>query len=254
MSNQDYIEQIRTYIRELPLAPLDSNQPQVYNPKASAFADQEEGAAVDAGSLVSFVSGLTTVHKSDVLNSTLLAQLAASKAFDRFKQTRQWYEKYSEVLAQVGWVVPTFAYREYSPSGASLQLSDAILDILSAIATGDEIKIVQATLTSLKDNPSSQGPLTLFENQSYPENVGTFQILPVGEDDGEVVMVLTALEFRSEKHVTRFLWFSWTRTTVKLFQSAQKSVLNEDVYKLVRQEVIEKLGDRASQYIKDLEI
>lgn len=254
MSNQDYTEQIRNYIRELPLAPLDSTQPHVYDPKASAFADDKEGAAVDAGSLVSFVSGLTAVHKSDVLNSTLLAQLAASKAFDRFKQTRQWYEKYCEVLAQVGWVVPTFAYREYSPSGASLQLSDAILDILSAIATGDEIKIVQATLTSLKDNPSSQGPLTLFENQSYPENVGTFQILPVGEDDGEVVMVLTALEFRSEKHVTRFLWFSWTTTTVKLFQSAQKSVLNEDVYKLVRQEVIEKLGDRASQYIKDLEI
>ncbi|MBV8215814.1 MAG: hypothetical protein JOZ08_21565 [Verrucomicrobia bacterium] len=254
MNKQAYIEQIKKYIKELPLAPLDSSQPFVYNPKASAFAAGEEGAAVDAGSLVSFVSGLTVLHKSDVLNSTLLAQLAASKAFDRFKQTRDWYGKYCEVLAQVGWVVPTFAYREYSPSGDSLQLSDAVLDILSAIATGDEMKIVQATLTSLRDKPGNTGPLTLFENQSFPENVGTFQILPVGEDDGQLVMVLTALEFKSEKHVTRFLWFSWTRTTVKLFQSAQKSVLNEDVYKQVRQEVIDKLGDRASQYIKDLEI
>lgn len=254
MNKQHKIDQIKKYIAELPIAPADAKLPHIYNPKATAFADKEEGASVDAGSLVSFVSGLTALHKSDVLNSTLLAQLAANKAFDRFKMTREWYGKYCEVLAQVGWVVPTFAYREYSPSGASLQLSDAVLDILSAIATGDEMKIVEATLKSLRDNPSNEGPLTLFDSQSYPENIGTFQILPVGEDDGNVVMVLTALEFKAEKHVTRFLWFSWTSTSVKLFQSAQKSVLNEDVYGQVRAEVIKKLGDRASQYIKDIEI
>jgi hypothetical protein len=247
-------EQVKAFVSQLELPEIDRQAPKLYNAKAPAFQDGTEGAATDAGSLVSFVSGLTAQHKSDVLNSTLLAQLAATKQYDRFKQTRLWYDFYVQVLAQVGWVVPAFAYREYSPSGASLVLSDAILDILSAIATGNEIAILKATLTSLKDKSSNEGPLVLFDQQSFPENLGTFQIFPVGEDDGQLVMALSAMEFRADKHVTRFLWWTWTTTTVKLFQSAQKAVLNEDVYGQVRAEVIKKLGDRAAQFIKDIEI
>lgn len=253
-TNQRVIAQVKRYILELELPHADHTAPMLFNPKASAFQDETEGAAVDAGSLVSFVSGLTALHKSDVLNSTLLAQLAADKKHNRFKETRAWYDFYISTLAQVGWVNPAFAFRKYSPSGGSLVLSDAILEILNTIATGSEMDILKATLNSLKDNPGNEEPLTIFSQQSYPENLGVFQILPVGEDDGEVVMAQAVMDFRSEKHVTRFLWFTWASTSVELFQSAQKAVLNEDLYSQVRQEVINKLGDRAKQFIKDIEI
>lgn len=254
MDKTQVTEQIKSYIRSIELPSPDARLQSVYNPRAKAFQDNTEGAAVNAGSLVSFVSGLTAQHKSDVLNSTLLAQLAANKKYDRYNQTRQWYDFYVSVLAQVGWVVPAFAYRQYSPSGSSLVVSDAVLAILSAVATGSEVDILRTTLESLKNNPNNEGPLVLFDQQSFPENLGTFQIFPVGEDDGQVVMALAAMEFKAQKHVTRFLWFTWESTSTQLFQSAQKAVLNEDVYGRVRQEVINKLGDRASQYIKDIEI
>ncbi|MDK2123372.1 hypothetical protein [Parachitinimonas caeni] len=242
------------YIQALELPEFDSANLATASTPLRVAQGEDAGAAVAAGSLVSFVSGLTEQHKNDVLNSTLLAQLAASKAYDRFKQTKLWYDKYVEVLAQVGWVVPAFAFRDYRPSGTSLVLSDAVLEILSAIATGDEMKILRAALTSLREDPKNEGPLHLFDSQSFPDNIGTFQIMPVGEDDGQVVMALAAMDFKSTKHVTRFLWFSWTSSSVKLVQSAQKCVLNEHIYGRVRQQVIDKLAGRASEYIKDIEI
>jgi len=242
------------FLSQLELPEVDTSLATVFRPEAAAFKAGTEGAAANAGSLVSFVSGLTEIHKSDVLNSTLLAQLAASKQHDRFKDTMNWYNFYIGVLAQVGWTIPAFAFRDYSPSGASLVLSDAVLDILSAVATGDEMNILRATLSSLRDKPGNEGPLTLFDQQSFPENIGTFQIFPVAEDDGQLVMAMSAMQFNAQKHVTRFLWWSWTSTSVKLQQSAQKAVLNEDLYRQVRQQVIDKLGDRARQFIKDIEI
>lgn len=254
MIKQQVADNVTTYLKQLELPEVDTSLPALFRQEAAVFKDDTQGAAVNAGSLVSFVSGLTEKHKSDVLNSTLLAQLAASKQYDRFKNTMSWYNFYIQVLAQVGWNIPAFAFRDYSPSGSSLVLSDAVLDILNAVATGSEMDILRATLGSLKDKPGNEGPLTLFDQQSFPENVGTFQIFPVSEDDGQVVMAMSAMQFNSEKHVTRFLWWSWTRTSVRLQQSAQKAVLNEDLYGKVRQQVIDKLGDRASQFIKDIEI
>ncbi|HKV10701.1 MAG TPA: hypothetical protein VJ725_21350 [Thermoanaerobaculia bacterium] len=254
MFRKQLSNQVMRYLDQLELPEVDTSLAATFRPEAAAFKDDTEGSAVNAGSLVSFVSGLTEIHKNDVLNSTLLAQLAASKQHDRFKDTMRWYNFYISVLAQVGWTMPAFAFRDYSPSGSSLVLSDAIIDILSAVATGNEMEILKASLGSLRDNPKNEGPLTLFDQQSFPENVGTFQIFPVAEDDGQLVMAMSAMQFNAEKHVTKFLWWSWTKTSVRLQQSAQKAVLNEDLYKRVRQQVIDKLGDRASQFIKDIEI
>jgi len=251
MTNANKIDQIKKYIGELEL-PTTGRASTTRGP--SLVLTEDASAAVNAGSLTSFVSGITPTHKSDVLNSTLLAQLAANKQYNRFSQTMQWYDFYVSVLAQVGWVIPAFAFRQYQPSGKSLELSSAVLEILGAIATGNELAILAATLKSLNQNSSNENALTLFDQQSFPENIGTFQVFPVGEDDGQVVMALSAMQFRSEKHVTRFLWFSWTNTSVYLSQSAQKAILNEEVYGKVRQSVIEKLGNRAEEFIKGIEI
>src|SRR4051812_11931927 len=61
-------------------------------------------AAVDAGSVLSFVSGVGESEKSDILFSVQLAQRAADAKCDRFAETKDWYGKYNEVLEAVGWM------------------------------------------------------------------------------------------------------------------------------------------------------
>jgi hypothetical protein len=74
-------------------------------PHAMRGAPQTSGksAQVNAGSLVSFVEGLNGQDKTDVMNSTLLAQLSANEAFDRFEKPLHWFRVYSDVLRSVGW-------------------------------------------------------------------------------------------------------------------------------------------------------
>src|ERR1043166_957342 len=65
---------------------------------------QAASANVDAASLVTFTDGVSGQQKEDVLNSTLLAQLAANRKHDRERDTVGWYGLYRTVLEQGGWI------------------------------------------------------------------------------------------------------------------------------------------------------
>lgn len=60
-------------------------------------------AYVAAASVVAFADGVGGQQKEDLLNSTLLAQLAANKKHDREKDAINWYRFYRSVLQHLGW-------------------------------------------------------------------------------------------------------------------------------------------------------
>ncbi|NJN74880.1 MAG: hypothetical protein HC799_19910 [Limnothrix sp. RL_2_0] len=135
MITQD-ISQLQAYVQSLELAAPDASLQDIHLSGFSLLQDKDkETGYVNAGSLVSFVAGVSTEHQNDVLNSTLLAQLAANKKFDREKDTEQWYKFYREVLENVGWVIQEFDFQRYAPSGATFEMNKVVLDILAAIAT-----------------------------------------------------------------------------------------------------------------------
>lgn len=82
-----------SYVRELKIpSPGDA---------IVAAADSGDQGFVVGGSLVAFLTDVTKRQHSDVLCSTLLAQLSADYWYERQYQTSQWYNKYVEVLAIV---------------------------------------------------------------------------------------------------------------------------------------------------------
>jgi hypothetical protein len=99
------LEQTPDFVESLALEALGSER--LWRSGASAaLADpgpQPHSAYVAAASVVSFVDGVTGQQKEDLLNSTLLAQLAANHRFDREKDTLNWYGAYRTVLWGVGW-------------------------------------------------------------------------------------------------------------------------------------------------------
>src|SRR3569832_920920 len=72
---------------------------------APTIKDGEQSTFIAGGSVVSFASGVSGQNQKDVLNSTLLAQLACDKQYDREKQITEWYKFYHSILENVGWVV-----------------------------------------------------------------------------------------------------------------------------------------------------
>ena len=101
--------------------------------KFKAATNGARSGYVNDGSLVSFVAGVDKQFQEDVLNSTLLAQLAANKKFDREQDSRNWYTFYKTVLENVGWTLQGFGFTQFNVSGGSFSCDKAVLEILTAI-------------------------------------------------------------------------------------------------------------------------
>lgn len=217
--------------------------------------DNEASAQVNAGSLTSFTERLTGLNKSDVQNSTLLAQLAANKAINRFEDPIGWYKFYTDVLGNIGWNQPAFAFDTYTSGGTTVNLDKAVLNILSAIATADEIAMVEATMQALESLGDDSDQMNIWDSNASNANNGNFQIFPVDRlANGDVVMVLAGMEFNATKSRKNFLWWSWSSSSIKIERAANKFVLNEDIYSQIRKDVIAKLGDSAATYVAGIEI
>ncbi len=244
------------YIKSLEIAE-PSDQIRELDLSGAAAAEDHDGEAsgyVADGSLVSFVSDVGTQAQQDVLNSTLLAQLAANKKYDRFEDTENWYKMYVEVLGKIGWVIESFDFQKYSKSGDTVRVQDVVIKLLGAIATQNGMAIFGETLEALEALSDDDGRLVLFDSQGEDLGKGNFQAGIANETNGVVSFSVGAFHFTSEEHTTRFLWFGYSSTRMKLFQSNQQATLNESVYDQVRKAVIDKLGDSAETYIGDLEI
>ena len=207
---------------------------------------------VDEGSLVCFTSDVHSQQKEDVLESTLLAQLAANKKYDRFADPKNWYKFYNKVLEEVGWVAQGFEpFVEYITNlPDAFKISDVVLELYSGVL-GDEMeKVVKDTIGSLEQ--STQG-LTLLDSSGSSEKNGNFQILPCTVDkSNQVSVAFLGFYFNSSKILRDFFFEKVKKSDVHLFKSDQVFTLNEDQYSQVREEVKKKLGERVKKYVNNL--
>lgn len=253
MKNVSIVKEVRdrdSYIKSLKLAaPSESEIRELF------VNDAESSANSVAGSTVSFVTGFPKLQKYDVLNSTLLAQLAANYAFDRESETEDWYRKYTEVLENVGWVLQGFSFAKYNSASTTFTMDKVVLNIIAAIATGGQLAVVSATLKALSEAGEDDKALTLLDTNGSSGPAGNFQISGATVDvDLNVSMTLGAFYFKSTEHKSRFLFWSWKSTEVNMYYSAQSVTLNDQIYAMVRQAVIEKLGSNAQKYVADINI
>lgn len=218
------------------------------------LAENPRTAYIDAGSAISFVAGVSQQSQSDCLNSTLLAQLAANRQYDREKDTVNWYNFYKTVLENVGWAIQNFTFLKYNASGASFTMDQVVLDLIAAIATQDEIAALQATISAMRALSNGDGRLVLFESSSHSASQGNFQIATANEYGGALSMRVAASYFSTQQSVTNVLWFSFSSSSTSLYNGAQTMTLDKQVYQQVRQAIIQKLGDNARNFVKNLPI
>lgn len=211
-------------------------------------------AFVDKGSVVSFVAGVSGQNREDVLNSTLLAQLAADKKHNRETEVMDWYAYYTSVLGKVGWVSQGFNWQKYTSKKMSFTMDEAVLDIAAAALTGQEELVVAAALDALRNLPKKDGRLQLFNHSASSDKEGNFQISVCTETDGAVAMKTMAFYFSADQSSTDVLFFNFSAASTTLSQATDAQTLNSDIYAQVRAAVITKLGDNAKNFVLDLDI
>jgi hypothetical protein len=223
-------------------------------PGAQEAIDPELRAAVNAGTILSFVAGLEPGEKSDVLYSTQLAHRAASAKHDRFDATAEWYRAYADVLGRLGWAGEAFAFEQRRSASGDLSMDRAALDAVLAIAGGNQLPVLVKTLEAVKKLGDGAAPLRLFELQALSGHSGNFQIGEVQKaTNGALSLALGAFHFRAKNERRGVLFWKWGVEEVAFWTGAQKLTLNGDFYAKHRAAVIARLAD-ANDYIAALEI
>lgn len=200
-----------------------------------------------AGNLVStFLDGIKGQNLFDVMNGTLFAQLAANARFDRADDPINWAKFYSKVLEMLGWIVPEFTFFKLRSGGVRFSMDSAVLKVLRALLTQDQLTLVEAGFEALQGLSSDDRRLQIFRRNSVEQNHGTFQVGSVGESANGIVQMKTSpFHFQTNESVTDVLWFSFNSGSTNVEASRTTFVLNGQVYSRVRDTVINRLGSNA---------
>jgi hypothetical protein len=212
-------------------------------------------AAVDAGSVLSFVSGVDANEKADILFSVQLAQRAANAAVDRYAQTRAWYSKYNEVLEAVGWATEQYAFAAHKQAEGDFRMDKEALAVVAAIATGNQLQVLTASISALEELAAGDGAIMLFDTHAAADLSGNFQIGAVQKGtNGSLSMALGAFYFHTTDQRSKFLFFQWGGNDVNFWTAATKMTFNRAIYDKLRDTVEDKLGKKALDFISKLDI
>jgi hypothetical protein len=217
--------------------------------------EQPATGAVDGNIIASFVDGVTGMQKNDVLNACLLAQLAANARFARATKPVEWTNHYGTVLMNLAWVVPSLRFANLHTTAQRFTIDQVILKLVRSFLTGDEIAVLTDTMEAMKALETEDRRFRIFERNAKSQSTGNFQVDSVGTSaDGTLSLKLGAYAFETNTTVTNVLWFSFSGNSTSLKTTKSTFVLNEAVYARIRDAIVEKLGNRALDYIGGLEL
>ena len=180
--------------------------------------------------MATFTENVTRQVKRDILNATLLAQLAATKKYDREWRTEDWYREYNRVLGIVGFVIEDFEFDRYSASGSTLSMDEAVLEIIASLATGNEVAVLTATLDAMRKLSNDDKRIGLFDTHGSQSSYGNFQVYPCSQSPNGDVNLGEHSTSKGSKRIPISLFFHWSSSSTKLYKGVQKAVLNTEVY------------------------
>ncbi|KAF8955839.1 hypothetical protein BDZ97DRAFT_1764409 [Flammula alnicola] len=224
----------------------------------STSAGEDATASVGSGQATAFVTGISDQNKKDVMNSTLLAQLAASGRYDRLKQTDKWYDFYKSVLEGLGWDVTNFRFDDHSIGNTAISVDAIVVDFLKTFmdvrspSQPEQLELMTRVIAALEN--SKDPSVNIFTSSSANDHEANFQLGVCSEDRDKNIMFLNAtlIWLDNIKAIGAFAYTTDETITNVLFtkiRSGSASFRNVDkqVYAEVRQTVLEKLGTNAQK-------
>ena len=222
--------------------------------QAPDMTEGVEQSFMNAKSLVSFVSDINGQRRSDVLNSVLLAQLAANKKFPDENQLVDWYKEFVRVLNNLGWAIEAAEFSSFESNSTVFEAENAIISILTAAFGGSFMVVITKTLEAIKGLSDSNGKITAFEKNTHSQSKGAFQIGLATEANGTVTLQMGTFLLTSSNEIRKILFFKSTKDKTKLNYCSRTGTLNEEVYAKIRTQVQDKLGGKITDFIAEIEL
>lgn len=215
----------------------------------------KDQAAVVGSEVVAFASGVTAERREAIINSSLLAQLVATKKVPDRSRIDEWYKEYFEVLANIGWVIQETRFAEYQAQDDNVAAHEAILKVATALlgpATG-ALALVTTTIEALKSMDENSPWITIFSRESQTAKTAHFQISLAEQEAGAPFLVsMMAFGLEAKSKITQVLFVRVRKSEATLKHYSGKVTINTHVLDDVKDELQTKLTAHAAAYVKAL--
>ena len=226
-------------------------------PQPDFIAGKAQAIAVGS-QIAEFSPDITPDFRAAISNSFLLAQLAANRYMEEHPgKHNAWYERYLEVLANVGWIVETEQESRRQIEGDSAEVHQAIIPVLTSIlgtaaaATTVITKILEGLSQMDQDTPW----ITLFDRSSQRASANQFQLSRAAIDlDGRPRISVGCFELDASRSITQVLFFKVSSSGATLNHFGAQLSVNERVFNNVSKVVEQRVQDYVTSYVADIPI
>jgi len=201
--------------------------------------------------------GVSAQSKEDIINSTLLAQFAASAVIRDRADIIGWYGEYFSALQKLGWVMTSQNFQEFQQSGKTVEVHKAILGVLTTVlgSAAAALAVVKSVLDSLSEVGSDNGWLKLFDREAVSTKVARFQLVTAQPTaNGLVNITLLAFSLEAKKKFTQVLFFKLKKSDGSLRFAGGTAAIHEQLLSSVRDALRHKLENVAADFVALIEV
>jgi hypothetical protein len=237
---------------ELPEAP-----PALERTRASfTFSDKKQAVAV-GGQLAEFTEAVSPDLRTAISDGILLAQLAANKATAKSGDVFKWYDKYVEVLQNIGWQLQDFDFRRQQVDNQHVDMHEALIPVIAAML-GPQVaaaSIVLSILQGLQQMDKSRPWITLFDRASQHAHGAKFQVSYVDADaTGQPQIALLCFGIKAQRTITQVLFFKSSEDSAEVKKAEAKLAVSLARLNSAKEALAERVTPFVADFIKNVEI
>lgn len=242
-----------SYIRALD---LPDTGPQFETVRREPWSTDQEAAAVGS-QLVEFAPEVPADLREAIADSILIAQLAANKAAGDAQDVIRWYDKYIEVLQNIGWQLRDVDFQTRKVSDDNASVHKEIIPVLIAMLgpQAAAASIVLSALNGLQAMDKDSPWITIFDRASQQVHGAKLQVSFVQAGaNGDPEISLLALGIRAEKTITQVLFFKFKAQNAELKQASGKMGVSLARLNTAKDLIAQRVTPFVADYVAKLEI
>jgi len=220
--------------------------------------DKDKKQSLVVGSnVVSFTIGVEADVRQAIADSSLFAQLAASKTLGSNSDPVEFFDTYFSNLYRLGWIIQEKNTEAHTYAGRDVDVHEAIIGVITTFLSpvAGAAAAVIAVLNGLHQMNKDAPFITLFNQQSQQGSAGRFQFTYVYPDPTQGLMARAmAFSFKANSVLTQVLFFKVQNIDASLHQSTGSLSIDADAMKALRPQLAKKMNDYRSAFIAGVEL
>jgi hypothetical protein len=219
--------------------------------------DGGPGAVAVGSQLVEFTERVDVAQRNAIADGILLAQLAANKAVAQGGDAFRWYDKYVEVLQNIGWQLREIEFRTATLDDSQAGVHRALIPVIMTLL-GPQVaaaSIVIEVLNGLGEIDRVAPWITVFDRSSRRSSGASFQVSHVDVDaSGEPQVVLACFSIEASQDITQVLFFKFTAQNAQVRKASGRMAINLDRLLAAKDAIAGRVGPFVTDYVARLDL